>query len=191
MEIKKLENRYQWICKVDGCSYVRAEIMWGNDKPNSIVWHLNEDERIGENTTGLNDDELEELFWKVNPIARMSAINIMENYKSLPTNSMKFLSSNAQVHNETELIDADLSYLDILIKEQKTNNFQLRKLSDNLHQLVKGLNGELPREIYEYDKKEELVDSPYLERLSENSVYYKALIEDIEYSIHHLETYIK
>ena len=65
MEIKKLENRYQWICNIDGFSYVRTEIEW-KDKPNSIVWHLNQDESGDEEVTGPNDDKLEELFWKAN-----------------------------------------------------------------------------------------------------------------------------
>lgn len=93
--------------------------------------------------------------------------------------------------DQVQLKGDNLSYLDILIKEQKRNNLQLRDLSDKLHQLVKGLNGEFPREIYKYDEKEEEIDLAYLERLSINSVYYKTLIEDIEYSIHHLENYIK
>jgi hypothetical protein len=108
MEIKKLENRYQWICKVDGCSYVRTEIMWGNDKPNSIVWYLNEDERIGENITGLNDDELEELFWKVNVKSNQPTIIPGVDESINPANFIK-LGEDAFIKNVHEKLRETLS----------------------------------------------------------------------------------
>jgi hypothetical protein len=63
MDIKKLEVRKQWICRVGDHSYVRTNIEWGHN-PATITWHLNEDHVEG--VTYLNDDELEKLFWKLN-----------------------------------------------------------------------------------------------------------------------------
>jgi hypothetical protein len=64
MKIKKLETRENWVCEVNGHSYVRTEIEWMTDEPITITWHLNED-----NTQGfepLTDEQLEKLFWENN-----------------------------------------------------------------------------------------------------------------------------
>jgi len=62
MEIKKLETRTPYACKVEGHSYVRTVIEWTDERDNSISWHLNEDQEEGK--TYLKDSELEELFQK-------------------------------------------------------------------------------------------------------------------------------
>jgi hypothetical protein len=120
----------------------------------------------------------------------------MENYKSLPTNSMKFLSSNAQVHdktalidvnNETELIDADLTNLKILIKRQKESNNLLRELANLLHSCVEKLSGEFPNIINDYDSQEEKEGLSYIHKLEITGRYYEAIIEDIKYSLDNLQ----
>jgi hypothetical protein len=60
MIIDKKEVRRQWVCQVNGHSYVRTDIEMGNRA--TISWNLNEDHVDGENY--LTDKELERLFWE-------------------------------------------------------------------------------------------------------------------------------
>lgn len=62
MKIKKCETRTQFICEIEGHSYVRTLINWNGDRPQTISWHLNEDHKIGE--IYLTEEKLEELFNK-------------------------------------------------------------------------------------------------------------------------------
>lgn len=61
MIVKKLNNRYVWLCTEGGHSYVRTEVEYENED-NKISWHLNED--YLPNQKYLSDEELEELFNK-------------------------------------------------------------------------------------------------------------------------------
>jgi hypothetical protein len=66
MKITKLETRKSWLCEINGTTYVRTEIEWTDDKPNTITWHLNEDQVSGKVSLNLhhNDEDLERLFWE-------------------------------------------------------------------------------------------------------------------------------
>ena len=61
MKIKKLEIRKNWVCEVNGHSYVRTEIEWRTDEPITITWHLNEDNRKELYIT--NDEEIKIGDW--------------------------------------------------------------------------------------------------------------------------------
>jgi len=60
MKIKNGETRTTYLCEVEGHSYVRTLIVWNDNRPNSISWHLNEDTQDGQ--TYLDDWKLEQLF---------------------------------------------------------------------------------------------------------------------------------
>ena len=64
MNIIKLEKRQQWLCVVDGHSYVRTEIEWNDGRPITVTWHLNEDGTA--DYEQLTDEQLENLFWENN-----------------------------------------------------------------------------------------------------------------------------
>lgn len=72
MIIDKKEVRRQWVCQVNGHSYVRTDIEMGNRA--TISWNLNEDHVDGVNY--LTDKELERLFWVNN--VRPDEIDIPE-----------------------------------------------------------------------------------------------------------------
>lgn len=62
MKIRKLETRQHWLCEVDGHLYVRTEIKWNYNRPDTIFWHLNEDGT--QDYEPLTDKQLEKLFVK-------------------------------------------------------------------------------------------------------------------------------
>lgn len=64
MKIKKLETRKNWVCEVNGHSYIRTELEFRNYKPIVIIWYLNEDGT--QDYEPLTDEQLEKLFWENN-----------------------------------------------------------------------------------------------------------------------------
>ena len=64
MEVKKFENRQEYLCVLEGVSYIRTEIDWYDERPLQVNWRLNEDYEKGK--TYPEDDELEQLFWESN-----------------------------------------------------------------------------------------------------------------------------
>ena len=89
MELKKLENKCQWLLKVDGQSYLRTQIDWyDNDNQQSVKWHHIEYPKKG--IIYLRDEILEELFWENNsksntepemPQTKKSLIKILEDIR--------------------------------------------------------------------------------------------------------------
>jgi len=59
--IKQNETKTQWVCEMEGNSYVRTLIEWNDvNRKDTITWHLNKDQVEGE--TYLSEVRLEELF---------------------------------------------------------------------------------------------------------------------------------
>lgn len=76
-----------------------------------------------------------------------------------------------------------------LILNGKESNSVLRETANSLHELAQKLNGEFPREIYEYDKQDKKALT-YLEMLEMNADYLEVIIEDIIYSLGNLKNSI-
>ena len=77
--------------------------------------------------------------------------------------------------------------LEVMIRQQKKLNDELRVLAGKLHSSAEKLNGEFPNLILEYDNQEKAPALSHIDKLELNLLDYGAIVNDIRYSVNSLE----